>query len=278
MNQNKDVLKQFKMDYEARFQPKSLALYHRNVEKFFDDCQKAYIDVHAADIRNWVAKLFKMGQKPATIRTQVASIRLFYQYCMEEEWITEDPSKYIAYPRIEDKLPYYLDRKQLGKLREITKDKPRDRAIIETLYATGVRVSELVSIQKTDINWDERKILIPKGKGKKARIVCFTRECEGRLQAYLEQRMDVHPSLFVSHFIKPLNVRTIQKVFETYSEKLGKKITPHTLRHTFAAHLSEKGMPPAAIQDFLGHESQYQTHVYARLSAHARKRVYDQYL
>lgn len=162
-------------------------------------------------------------------------------------------------------------------LQEYTKNDPRDRAIIETLYATGVRVSELLHIKLEDIKWDTRQILIRKGKGSKARPVLFSHGCAERLKRYIETRKYNGDYLFSNKRGQPISRQLVQRKFREYSETLGFKVSPHTLRHTFAATLAEKGMDFLYIQELLGHSNINSTRIYTRLMNHERKKQYDQY-
>ena len=162
-------------------------------------------------------------------------------------------------------------------MQELTRQKPRDRAIVETLYATGVRISELLQIKLEDVKWDTRQIWIRKGKGNKARFVLFTYDCELRLKTYLEQREKESDYLISNGRGGPLSRVFVEKQFKGFSEELGFRVRPHTMRHTFAAHLAEKGMKFEYIQDLLGHANVNSTRIYTRLMNHTRKKQYDQY-
>jgi len=176
-------------------------------------------------------------------------------------------------------LPVYLNQYELAKLMEEAKGFPRERAIIETLYATGVRVSELLNIREVDIKWETKLIWIRKGKGCKERYVLFTTECAERLKAYLATRNEESPYLFCNKRGKHLSQTWVQTVLKSYAHNanLVSKVTPHTLRHTFAAHLAEKDMPHCYIQELLGHADINTTRIYTKLSAAARKKRYDRY-
>lgn len=163
-------------------------------------------------------------------------------------------------------------------LKEIVKNSTRDKALIETMYATGARVSEIASIKIEDIDFNLRLIQIIGGKGKKDRIVPFTIECGKRIKEYLSSRNDESTYLFLSDIGSPIRAQVIRRYFEKYSKKLGIKITPHVVRHTTAAHLAMKGMALYCIQDILGHDNINTTKIYARLYAHVRKMEYDKYL
>lgn len=140
-------------------------------------------------------------------------------YIYEEDLISKNPISNLSFPKIGDSLPYYLNRKQLNELRELTKDDLLERAVVETMYATGVRVSELINIKLHDIDWQSRKITIRDGKGQKDRIVLFSNECEIRIKEYLKSRREDSPYLFLGKRGKPMYRFLINYYFEKYKKK-----------------------------------------------------------
>ncbi|MGE6517342.1 tyrosine-type recombinase/integrase [Lysinibacillus sphaericus] len=153
------------------------------------------------------------------------------------------------------------------------------RVVVEILYTTGNRISELSAMKKEDINRSERSILITKGKRKKSRIVLFTRECGEQLSRYLKGWEDDMPTVFVNVTGKrAICHRTVQKKLAEYGGQLCMKIPPHTLRHTFAARLAMKAMPLSCIQVLLRHKELQPMLLYARLYDHAHKEIYDQFM
>ncbi|WP_339175178.1 tyrosine-type recombinase/integrase [Solibacillus sp. FSL R5-0691] len=271
-------LQQFILEYQGRLDVNTLALYQRAVTQMLAYCNQSFYTITVQDIRSWMLQLEKEKLKPSTISTKLFGLRLFFDYCVDEELISSNPLQSIQFPKIEEKLPRYLRKEQLLELRQLVRENQMERAIVELLYTSGVRISEFTAIQQGDIDWEERTIHIPKGKRKKARIVLFTRECAEYLQAYLQGRSDSRPELFLNAKGAPLSVRTIQMRFQKYAKDLGISLTPHTLRHTFAAHLAIKGMPLMCIQSLLGHENLQQSQLYARLYNEARKLQYDTWM
>ncbi|KJS15379.1 MAG: hypothetical protein VR69_13580 [Peptococcaceae bacterium BRH_c4b] len=274
---NTDIISQFFLEHELKFAEGTVKRFWIVLRQFFAFCPKEYGVVRASDVRVWLANLDQSGKAPATICLCLTALKSFYRYCREENLVANDPTVNIKPPRLSDRLPVYLQRDELTRLKEMAKDNLRDRAIIETLYATGVRLEEFINIRLEDINWDDRQIIIPNGKGKKGRIVLFTSECAERLKEYLGSRQDEIPNLFLNKWGSPLQGRRLHGLITGYAQKLGKRITPHTFRHTFAAHLAEKGMPLPCIQDLLGHDNIKNTRIYAQLCANARKKQYDRY-
>ncbi|WML56495.1 tyrosine-type recombinase/integrase [Neobacillus sp. PS2-9] len=272
-------LKRFKDDYSFRLEESTVKQYILAVEQLITYCDKPFTKINSKEIRRWMFSLELKEYKAGSLKTKLAGVKLFFKYCIEEGLLTKDPVKNIPFPEVEDKLPSYLQSDELIQLRELVKGQIEERAVIEVLYSTGVRLMELVEIKKEDINWHERIITIPKGKRKKERIVLFTRECAEHLKAYLDVREDTLPFVFVNTTSTgSMCPRTVQLNFQTYTKKLGIHMSPHTLRHTFAAHLAKKGMPLECIQVLLGHNGPHQTQLYARLYHQARKEIYDQWM
>ncbi|MEH6938316.1 tyrosine-type recombinase/integrase [Bacillus sp. JJ664] len=283
MISSEQCLEKFGKEYSFRLDIKTINLYQKSVIQLLTYCEKQFQDITTRDIRNWLLYLLENGYKSSSIKNKLAGLKLFYKYCVEEGIINHNPAASVPFPSVEEKLPYYLQHDQLIQLRELIKEKTfervQERAIIELLYATGMRISELAALKKEDICWTERTIIIQKGKRKKGRIVLFTRYCAEYLQMYLQMRKDNLPFVFLNSWRKgPVGTRTIQYDFNEYAKQLEIHLTPHTLRHTFAAHLSMKGMPLECIQVLLGHNGPHQTQLYARLYSHARKEMYDEWM
>lgn len=274
---NEEVIQAFFNDNQAHFSPETIRCYSISLKQFMSYCQKNYDEVKATEVRSWLESMEEKGLKPRSIHLKLSAVKSFYHYCMEENKIIKNPTFTVQTPKIDDSLPYYLTKRQLTLLQELTRPDLRARAIVETLYTTGVRISELLQIQLDDIKWETRQIWIRKGKGNKERFVLFTHECAVRLRAYLDARQVESAFLFCGQQGKALSRVTVEQHFQKYEEKLGFKIVPHTMRHTFAAHLAEKKMPQSYLQDLLGHDNINSTRIYTRLMEGARKKEYDSY-
>ncbi|TMN21906.1 site-specific tyrosine recombinase/integron integrase [Lentibacillus cibarius] len=274
---NLDAQQSFLLDNQHFYSSETVRSYRISLGQFFNFCGKDYDAIKPSNIRVWLSHMEGEGFKPRTINLKLSAVKSFYQYCMEEQKIKKDPTITIETPQKEETLPYYLSKRRLALLQELVKGNPRDRAIVETLYTTGVRISECLNIRMEDIKWESRQIWIRKGKGNKERFVLFTHECAERLNEYLEKRSFESPFLFASPRGESLSRCLIDHQFREFSGELGFKVTPHTLRHTFAAHLAEKNMPQSYIQELLGHANINSTHIYTRLRENARKKQYDRY-
>ncbi|MGE7667167.1 site-specific tyrosine recombinase/integron integrase [Ureibacillus composti] len=274
---NSVIQENFFNDHQAQFSKETARCYRIALNQFFAFCKKNYNLIKASDIRAWLASLEEEGLKPKSINLKLTAVKSFYRYCMEENKLKKNPAAMVKSPKLDDSLPYYLSSREVTLLRELTRPNIRDRALVEVLYTTGIRISELLNIKLEDIKWDTRQIWIRKGKGNKERFVLFTYDCAERLKAYLEERSVDSKYLFSKHGGQPISRDLVELNFRKYTEILGFKVTPHTLRHTFAAHVAEKGMEFCYIQELLGHTNINSTKIYTRLMSHARKKLYYQY-
>jgi len=274
-------INQFINDNQLRIDLESLKRYQCAIRQFLEYTDKPLVAITKADIRTWLIYLKGKGYKPNTIWSKLCALKTFFNYCFEEDLTLKNPAAKIPFPLVEEKLPYYLSIEQMIRLRKLLEGRLQERAMVEVLYATGIRISELCDMKIENIEWLERTIHIPNGKWKKGRIVLFTHQCGEHLKLYLESRTDDLPYVFLSLKFKD---RAISPdvvgswLFKNYSKSLGFKVTPHTIRHTFAAHLAQKGMPLECIRVLLGHETPNETSYYARLYNHTRKEKYDEFM
>lgn len=236
-----------------------------------------------------------------TVVRKVSAIRSFCRYLRREQLIEEDPSKLVRGPKLSRRLPSCLDREEVQKLFEATRmssgdetenslSRLRDRAILETLYATGMRVSELSNARIADLNLESMEMRVF-GKGSRERIVLLNQSAQSALCNYLElrnasevkpqspegvQEIDGQEPLFVSRQSTPLSTRSVHRIVLKYARlaELTKLITPHTLRHTFATHLLEGGADLRVVQDLLGHSSISTTQIYTHVSLERLRRIY----
>jgi site-specific recombinase XerD len=279
MNASEICINQFSDDYSVKFKKSTIDGYKITIRQLITFSQKPYDQITTREIRNWFLYLEENDYKPGTIRRKLFGLRVFYHYCMEEGFITYNPVDRIPIPKETEPTPHYLTYEQLTQLRSLCEGNVKQRAVMEVLYSTGVRLFELTHMKIEDIDWEERMIHIPNGKGKKERIVYFTKECAEHLMAYLDSRCDELPYLFLNRYkAGSIDKRAIQYWFTSYREKMGIYFTPHSLRHTFAAHLAMKGMSLLYIQNLLGHDNPQHTRIYARLHGFAQKQKYDEWM
>lgn len=236
-----------------------------------------------------------------TVVRKVSAIRSFCRYLRREQLIDEDPSKLVRGPKLARRLPACLDREEVQRLFDATElpvgdenadslSRVRDRAILETLYATGMRVSELSAAKVGDLNFDAMEMRVL-GKGSRERVVLLNQNAISRLRRYVDARTaaernastppdaQVPPPdapMFVSRQSTPLSTRSVHRIVLKYARLAGltKVITPHTLRHSFATHLLEGGADLRVVQDLLGHSSISTTQIYTHVSMERLRRIY----
>ena len=232
----------------------------------------------------YLLHLQKKGRATSTISRNLASIRSFYQYLTKSGVINSDPTEDLESPKVEKKLPQILSTKEVELLLEQPKCDDlkgyRDKAMLELLYATGIRVSELICLNVSDVNLEMGFIRC--NKGNKERMIPIGSLSIQALNEYLTksrnlliQRSD-EKALFVNVNGKRLTRQGFWKIIKQYKNqaKINKDITPHTLRHSFAAHLLENGADLKSIQEMLGHSDISSTQVYAQIAKNRIKEVY----
>lgn len=262
--------------------------YKRDLSKMQDFfASKGISDVKAVDeaaLKEYVAYLNESGFAAATISRSMASAKAFFHYCYNEKIISEDPTGILKAPKIEKKMPEILSMDEVTRLLEQPKgDNPkevRDKAMLELLYATGIRVTELMTLKVDDVNMQMSYITCKTGS--KERVIPFGREAKTALSKYLgEGRMAMveDPTsdiLFANCSGKQMSRQGFWKLIKYYAKKAGitADITPHTLRHSFAAHLVENGADLRAVQEMLGHSDISTTQIYASMNHNKIREVY----
>jgi len=240
-------------------------------------------------LRKYVVFLKQKKYADRTIARKISSFRVFFKYLIQEGLINNNPAKYIQIPKIKKRLPEFLFYEEIVKLIDSVKtDKPvinRDKAIIELLYATGMRVTELSSLNIHDITDDINNssnlyndTITVMGKGSKERIIPFSKPAKIAIYNYLNNREKVpkknyhqsisNKALFINCFGERLSASSIRKLLNKYMKNacLNKKISPHIFRHTFATHLLDGGADLRSVQELLGHESLSTTQIYTHIT------------
>lgn len=253
-------------------------------------CFKDYLDMHNKtfkatyqDIRGYIAYLYDLKKSNKTITRNISSLRSFYKYLIRFNKIDENPMILISNPKQDKLLPHYLTNEDIEKLLSLTnKDTTydiRDNLIIELLYSTGIRVSELVNIKLSDIDLINESIKVL-GKGKKVRIVYFGNICRDKIKRYLNIRNTINPKnieyLLINKRGDRLSDRSVRKIFESIIKinHLDITFTPHTLRHTYATHMLNEGSDIRSVQELLGHSSITTTGIYTHVSNEHLRSVY----
>ncbi len=246
-------------------------------------------------IRGFLAHLDEFGYSPATTARKIATLRSFYKWLHKQGRIAANPMTLIRTPKQTKRLPKAISVEHVDKLLSMPDNRDtlgaRDRAILETLYSTGVRVSELVELNRSDLDHAEQTLRI-RGKGKRERIVPLGThalaanrhymtllEPDPRFKKLREQSMvETHIPLFVNKNGGRLSSRSVRRKLDKYLRmaNLDPTISPHTLRHSFATHLLDNGADLRSVQELLGHQSLSTTQIYTHLTAGRMRASYDQ--
>lgn len=238
-------------------------------------------------LRTYQAALQEAGYARTSIARKLASMRSFYRFAMRQGLATENPAKPLRNPRRQRKLPHVLSTDEIDRLLRAPKATDtqglRDRAILETVYSAGLRVSELVGLNDGDLDFDGELIRV-RGKGRKERLSPLGRFATTALKRYMQERV-LHASLkpgrgtpvFVNRFGKRLTTRSIGRMLEKHIAGAGLdgRTSPHTLRHSFATHLLDRGADIRSVQELLGHKSLTTTQIYTHVSTASLRQVYE---
>lgn len=255
--------------------------YINDLYYFYIFIKKDLTKVTFEDVKDYLEHLNLKKEKPSSIRRKISSLKSFYKFLYKNNYMDKKdyPLTKVAYPKMEKKLPkfiYYNDLLEI--INESTKDKDgvRDRLIIEMLYATGVRVSELINIKINDIDFNNRRIIVL-GKGNKERIVYYGEYAEEVLKEYMKtHERKNHNYLFVNSKGGQLTDRGVRYIIDNIMSKLSVKthVTPHVLRHTFATDMLNNGCDIKVVQELLGHSSLKATEIYTHVTNEHLKKVY----
>ncbi len=271
------------LDLQKGASAHTLRAYRKDLEEFSNYVKKGAEDIEMVDVRAFVAQQIKDGRNKTTAGRRLASVRSFLKYLHREGYIRENPAKLVSTPRTQRLLPRFLSVDDIFSLVQQPKSigflQTRDRAILELLYSSGLRVSEIAGLNVEDVNTKEGLVKV-KGKGKKERILPVGSKAIDAIKSYLVEKILLkrrNKALFLNSRGEPLSDRGVRRVVVKYAKMIGisGKIGPHTLRHTFASHLLQAGADLRVIQELLGHESLSTTQKYTHLDITHLMDVYD---
>lgn len=244
-------------------------------------------DLTPLDLRGYVSALHDAGYAKTSVARRLASMRTFFKFCQREGLATTNPAKPLRNPRPDRKLPHFLATEELGKLLETPPANQamglRDRAILETMYSAGLRVSEVVGLNSGDLDAAAGLVRV-RGKGRKERISPLGSYAIRAVQAWLAKRtlspkeaQGAAAPLFVNKFGKRLTTRSVARMLEKHLKTAGLdgRTTPHTLRHSFATHLLDRGADIRSVQELLGHKSLVTTQIYTHVSTAGLLAAYE---
>ncbi len=253
---------------------------YRNDLSEFEDWLSEFSDVTVIkkisrrNVRDFLGSLGRYGYERSSISRKTSSLKSFFKFLVRENIIELNPALSIRCPKKRRNLPSFLSIAEMNEMlgKELSE---RDRAIIELIYGTGMRSSEICSLNTNDVNFFNETVKV-RGKGKKERIIPLTRKAKKALRDYLSPARDKNTPLFLNKFSKRLSQRSLQRIVGGYIRSVADvtRSSPHTLRHTFATHLLDKGCDLRTVQELLGHSSISTTQIYTHLTPETLKRVY----
>ncbi|HSW47224.1 MAG TPA: site-specific tyrosine recombinase/integron integrase [Phycisphaerae bacterium] len=246
------------------------------------------VAIEAEDVRRFLAFLKDRAYSKSTTARKLATLRSFFKFCLKRSYVSSNPLSTIKTPKQDKRLPRFLEEEEVRKLLEApdvsTLLGARDRAMLETMYSTGVRVSELVDLNLADIDFVGEAMHV-RGKGKKARVTPIAPTALAWIRRYMEMRRADsraaawdQQAVFVNKHGQRLSTRSVRRKLDKYLAQVGldPAISPHTLRHSFATHMLNRGADLRAVQELLGHQSLSTTQIYTHVTTARMKQAYDQ--
>ncbi len=265
------------LELECGLSANSLAAYKRDIVEFIRLFNiKFDYSISSKIINEYLAKLHNLNRKPGTVARKISSLRNFYKYLFENNLVKNNPFEYARVPEIMRYHPDYLTVDEVTAILKQPKPEDRngirDRAILELIYGTGIRISELINLKISSV-YDEIGFIKIVGKGNKERLVPYGRYASRAVEKYLvDEREKIRPEkdgdiLFLSNRKKKFSRVGLWKMIKKYARKavIKKEVTPHTFRHSFATHLIEGGADLRTVQELLGHASISTTQIYTQV-------------
>ncbi len=286
----RDLVREFLayIQVERGLSSNSLESYGRDLARlsaFAESLGKRADELSRAELRQWIAELAREGLAPSSVSRAVSAARGFFRFLMLDGHIKEHPAENLDTPQRMFHLPRFLTEDEMNRLLEApdtsTAEGVRDRAMLELMYATGTRVSEMISLRMADVNF-ESGLIICRGKGSKERRIPLGKSAIKWLTQYkgVRARMghETRPQIFLTGMGKPLTRQAAWAIIKRHAESAGlKKISPHTLRHSFATHLLQRGADSRSVQALLGHTDISTTQIYTHITNNQLRSTYDRH-
>lgn len=286
------------LEIERNASPHTITSYETDLSQFLTFCSLHFEEdekelnpnlVERITIRLWLGELSERGLAKSSIARKVAAVRSFFKYCFKRGMVDQNPAHLLIVPKKDKPLPKTANAEDLGRMMELAKgdsaESAQNRAILELLYGTGIRLSELVSMNEEDINFtlNQLKVL---GKGAKQRIVPFGKQAKEALGNHLTTKpelfgdrtdADARKAVFLAANGQRIYPRAVQRIVKDYLQRASEvtQKSPHVLRHSFATHLLDQGADIRVIKELLGHANLAATQVYTHTSVERLKNVYE---
>jgi len=273
------------LEQERQLSSKTVEAYKSDIGRFkrFINSRKVTLNNIDYDIlKEYLGYLYKSGLSKKSVARHISSLKTFFKFLKRNDFLDNDAISLIQSPKLNRKLPDIYSEANIKSLLEIREDdffETRNTAILEMLYASGLRISELTGLNIENVDLEEKQVRV-RGKGSKERVVPFHKRCANLLEDYLCKRErkvdDSQKAFFISIRGRRISDSQVRKMLKERLQKLGLPIflTPHGIRHSFATHMLEKGADLRTLQELLGHVDMSSTQVYTHLSRTALKKVY----
>lgn len=281
------------LDVERNCSDLTIKSYREDLELLYGFLSESFdrapspAEITPQDLRKYVSALHEAGYAKSSVARRLASMRSYFRFAQREGLCDANPAKPLRNPRRERKLPHFLTGSEIGKLLSAPpRDQAmglRDRAILETLYSAGLRVSELVGINLDDLDLTDGLVRV-RGKGKRERLAPLGSFAVKAIRRWLRQRVVANglpaseaSAVFLNKFGKRLTTRSVARMLEKHLKTTGLDLrtSPHTLRHSFATHLLDRGADIRSVQELLGHKSLVTTQIYTHVSTAGLRKAYE---
>jgi tyrosine recombinase XerC len=271
------------MEIEKNYSPHTVLNYRIDLKElaaFLEEKKFSLDKLTYLNLRQFLAGLRAKHPRPRTISRKLSAIRSFFRFLCREGHLKANPSSLLSSPKLDKRLPNFLSEDEMSRLLEAPSSEEisglRDRAILEILYSTGMRISELVGLNSGNIDFLSNMVKVM-GKGKKERLLPVGDQALKALRRYLEERQNDSTIVFLNKNGTRLTGRGIRNMLNKYIRQVSSKehISPHTLRHSFATHLLNRGADLRSVQELLGHANLSTTQIYTHLTTDRLKAVYD---
>ncbi|MBF0385833.1 MAG: tyrosine recombinase XerC [Candidatus Omnitrophica bacterium] len=269
------------LEVEKNYSKHTVLNYRLDLEEFFLFVDKTPIElIDYLFLRRYLASLRAKNHKPRTMARKVSSLRSLFRFLYRENFVKSNPTTLLMSTKIGKSLPKFLSEEDASKLVEapdlLKYAGKRDRAILETLYSTGIRVSELVGMDVDNIDLISN-IAKVYGKGKKERIIPVGENAVSAVKDYLDSRKEKSRALFLNSRGGRLTDRSIRNIINKHivEASIQQKVSPHVMRHSFATHLLDRGADLRSVQELLGHVNLSTTQIYTHITTDRLKKVYD---
>ncbi len=272
---------------EKKYSHNTIESYERDLMKFMESVSKELSHIQEQDIHEYLKKLKEEGLNERSISRNISCLKTFYKFLLIDRVVKENPMENIEIPKLKKTLPHVLTEEEVNALLEVPLTDAysyRNKAMLELLYASGLRVTELISLTLQDVDL-ENALIRTMGKGSKERVVPIGEYAQRYLTLYIQEyrsqllKKDYNDYLFLNNHGKPLTRQGFFKIIKERAEQAGihKELSPHTLRHSFATHLLNHGADLRSIQELLGHSDISTTQIYTHVSNEHLKENYQEF-